>query len=209
MMNIYDYIPNKFLKNSKIFEVGTGIGDKQKNSKNQEIFTKENYFGLDIKDRRKFLKDCNFYESSIIDFQFKQSYDVILMMEVIEHIPISEYPEILSKLINYTNKYLIFSFPYQERMRDNLETEFFTRKDKYQCHVTYNLDEKILGYFIDDSKMGLLYKKVFKLKFKTGNKLKDILRDIKRKMIRHPYSRKRTVLLIYKKKAQNDTTSIV
>jgi hypothetical protein len=198
-MNIYDFIPNKYLKNFKIFEVGTGIGDKQINSRNQEIFIKENYTGLDIKDRRKFLKDCDFYESSIIDFQFKRNYDVILMMEVLEHIPISNYPEILSKLTNHTKKFLIFSFPYQERLRDNLETEFFTRKDKYQCHVTYNLDEEILGYFIDESKVHLLYKKVLIKEHKTGNKLKDILRDIKRKMIRHPYTRKSTVLLIYEK----------
>lgn len=100
-------------KSEKILDVGIGSGVYGKLLK---AFYYENIDGIDIwpKDINEtglnYIYD-NIYIEDILDFEFDH-YDLIIMGDVLEHIPLKESKELLNKFINGKASKLFIQVPY-------------------------------------------------------------------------------------------------
>lgn len=170
----------KFIKNKKILDVGSGNGGLiryyQEETKKISIF--EPSKNLNLKIKKKFKKD----KIMIFDKkkQIKQKYDVILYMDVIEHIKKYE-NEILTilKKINKNGFIIInvpaFNFLYTDFDKSVGHIKRFQKKDFYYLSKKFELKIKKLEYY-DSIGFILIFlsKFIFSFYLKTKNVSKNV-----------------------------------
>lgn len=117
-----------------------------------EILAKEckNIYGVDISQdaidyARKKRKQRNM-EFILNDlYENKITADIVVSFETIEHIPNKSIEETIEKLLKYTNKSLIWSYPYKEVSWNN------------KHHFHFNLDENQLNEIKSKYKIDFFY----------------------------------------------------
>ena len=108
-----EWLFNNVGKNEKILDVGIGSGVYGKLMK---AFYYENIDGVDVWSRDiekmglNYIYD-NIYIENVLDFEFDH-YDLIIMGDVLEHIPLKESKELLNKFINGKASKLFIQVPY-------------------------------------------------------------------------------------------------
>ncbi len=151
-------------KNIKVLEIGPGLGEFESYLNDKKIFDIDivdndksvlDYVSKNYRIKNKFLIN----KMSALDKKLG-SYDVILLMQVLEHLPASEYAFTLKTLFEHlkTNGYLIIVVPNSnnplglvERYADLQHTGAFTTqslKDLLNLAEIKNYQTEIRGYEI-------------------------------------------------------------
>ena len=164
----------KFIRNKKILDVGSGNGGLikyyQKETKNISIFEPSKNLNLIIK--KKFNKN----KIMIFDKkkQITQKYDVILYMDVIEHI--KNYENEIHTILKKINKngFIIinvpaFNFLYTDFDKSVGHFKRFSKKDFYYLSEKFELEIKKLEYY-DSIGFFLIFLSKFIFSFYLKNK---------------------------------------
>lgn len=178
----YDKIPAKLLR-GKILEIGARWGQYQNLSIHQERFLSSDYHGIDIE-----------YESDLIDIEkadvlewdTTEKYDVILALDVIEHIPYRDWPALFEKMRRWLKDrgHLIVSCPYKEKIAD-FSSRFL--KDYRMCHVVFGIDKRFLHRWMPNATFDFTW--FWEFPRVEGERLiKSILRAIKRILTRNKWA---------------------
>lgn len=129
--------------NDKILEIGVGSGFSANylRNKNFDVVT------FDIDDQKK--PDI---VGNLVEYKFKETYDIILAFEVFEHIPYHEMEHTLSRLKETCKKYLILSVPMNKKtwfkidiktLLFNIHFSFSTNRNKLTTrHHFWEVDYK-------------------------------------------------------------------
>ena len=137
-----DWLFNNVEKNERILDVGFGSGTYGKLLK---TFYYQNIDGIDAwpeeieKMGLNYIYD-NIFIEDILDFEFEH-YDLIIMGDVLEHIPLKESKELLNKFINgkasklfiqvpymYENHHAWNNNPYEIHHQDEINKEYMERE---------------------------------------------------------------------------------
>lgn len=180
MVNKYDLIPEKIIeKANNILDIGLGDNNNQLNSKYSKIFKSNKYLVIDI---RKIKTDLNYHQTNILDFNTDKKFDLIICIEVIEHIKFSEWNNLFKKMktLLSSNGYLLITTPYKQKLNEYLES---IPEINAQIHNVFNIDKKILKHFLTNSEISIIYDSNFKTT--NENYLWCILRHIKRIFTKH------------------------
>ena len=91
-------------------EFGANIGMNLKALK--LLYPNKEFYGIEINtdavdELSKTIPRSNIYCKSILDFDDKNKYDIVLVKGVLIHINPNELPTVYSKLVNATNRYLL------------------------------------------------------------------------------------------------------
>jgi SAM-dependent methyltransferase len=172
---------------TKIFEVGST--DNIFHSKLKERIFNCEYWGLNIvMNHNRFILTSNymwkFIKEDILDYEFEEKFDTIIMLEVLEHIHLRHWETIIEKLKNALtpNGKLFISVPSKQNLSDYLK---YWNKSYWEIHCIFGIDKKALQYFFPDAKI----KKIHFLLFNQDNKsfFWALGRIIKRLIQRQPY----------------------
>lgn len=142
--------------------------------------------------------DCQIFETlympvvqaDLFDFEPCDTYDTILFLHVLEHVPLVYWENILSKYAGFLNPngHIVVNVPYKDHSLGGAG---------YMKHVVLNIDEALLKgvWKFDSFKYGLS-----PVKFRANGEslFRAVLRAFYRIITRHPYSlleRKRVNLI--------------
>lgn len=146
----YNLIPKKLLI-GKVFEVGAGTGQYQLASKHKEAFLSEDYIGIDsmspIYDKDKMEKDINIIKADIFKMSiFGGKYDTVIAIEVMEHIVITKWKELVQKMKDLLKigGYLYITVPYKEKAR------FYKG---YTPHLVFGISEAIIKELLPEAEL--------------------------------------------------------
>ena len=134
----YSDIPPSMLKNKRILEVGSGYGKNQLLSRHRDIFLHADYIGYDLFLQQKPL--LNIVASDIRNVEFeKESFDVILIMHCIEHIPIEDWAKLLDKLVCAlrVGGWFVIAAPYNESEKRPYDSR----------HIVFDINENMLAAY--------------------------------------------------------------
>lgn len=145
---LYDKI-DPYLIGSKVLEIG--INEKiLLNSKIKDKILSVEYLGLDIVDRGS--KKLPFVKADIINYEFKEKYDTIMAIEVIEHLHFRDWKQFFEKLKNALNikGYLIITAPRNQKLTSYLNE---IPKDYYQIHTVFGINQLVFEQFLPDCRI--------------------------------------------------------
>lgn len=154
----YDSIPENYIINKNILEIGMGKIETQLFSKYKEFFASANYLGLDINTPEKTI--LNHIKISIQDFEPNgKKFDTIIMFHVLEHIELKYWSAIIDKIKSMLsdNGIIIIETPYNESA-----TFYYFKRHPHCPHVMFGINRLI-----------------FRESFREY--------DLKFKIIRHPF----------------------
>ena len=149
MSLIYSVIDKMHLQGT-VLDVGCGDFTHQMESKNRPFFIdavlQKRYTGIDIKP--------NFWNfilrEDIFELQIDPVYDLVMCLEMAEHIKIQKWPELFARLKGLVKKdgVLYVSVPYQEP-KDSGMTD-----PNSQCpHVVFDIKAHELEYYLPDARI--------------------------------------------------------
>jgi SAM-dependent methyltransferase len=136
----YDAIPFHLLQGT-VLDVGCGDFENQRNSTNRKYILDAlidlRYVGIDI---------AHGINIDFFDYEPKAPFDTVLAIHVLEHIPISKWPEAFDKLKSLVAPYgyLVIGTPY--RQSPNAYKRF--KGPENQRHVVFGIDEEMLGEYV-------------------------------------------------------------
>lgn len=145
----YDNIPLEYIQGN-ILEIGVNE-QRLLQSRIQHKIARDNYLGVDIEPKNGLL---NTIQADILEYKIKQKYDTILMIEVLEHIKLCYWEELLRKLKTalIPTGWLIISVPYKQKLsRYVFSSEFNVSKD--QIHSVFGIDKKVIRKFLPNAKI--------------------------------------------------------
>ena len=183
----YDNIPDWVFGNS-ILDIGCADGSNALISSHKKKFLQAelegNYLGLDVTD---YGVACltPIIISDIRDYDTVRTFDLVLCLHVVEHIPYEEWTTLFSKLRSFVSEggYLVIDVPYNEPTYQS---------DKLHDHVVFHIKEKMLSKFLPDAHF-FKYKSKKYPHWKDSNEshLKALVRFIHRIITRHSYRYRR------------------
>lgn len=207
---------NKYLDNNKykrlnILEIGCGDGALVYSINKKYNF---NITGIDISEVRinrakKAIPDSNFFVCDIINNKGKMNelkkikWDLIILNQVIEHIPVNKINTFLGSIKTLMNKETIFYI--SSVLREKIAVHFYINKGKKVIDPTHEFEFSSTIEFINMLKinnfkiiknnkqqftlpLGMLIDKIFRLFFsKTKKVLPDILYNLRIPVIGYKY----------------------
>jgi len=147
----YDDIPIHYIGQT-ILEIG--VNEKRLlQSKLAPKIKEANYLGIDIKLRTK--PKLETIEADIIDYKINGTYDTILAIEILEHIPFCHWNSLINKLKQALNENgsLIISTPYKQKLEDYI---YSVPNDPYQIHTIFGVNKKIMKYYFPNCKIKII-----------------------------------------------------
>ncbi len=189
----YELIPLKCV-GKNILEIGAGKQPILKSKLKNHIYQSQ-YLGIDINPVKG-----SYYvlQGDIIDYPIDQeTYDTIIMIEVLEHIHLKHWDSIVTKLKQGLKKggYLIISTPYNEKLSDFIFSPTVW-KTPSQIHTVFGIRPKVMKKYFPNCQIIFSYKLLFRqdnASFKWA-----IMRFIKR-LVRGPFPLRRSMIVIWKK----------
>lgn len=142
----YDDIPKPMLR-GKILDIGAGVGHTQLLSKHAGLFRRKSatgeYKGVDIDLIADPLLDIE--QADFLTWEPDATYDTILALNLIEHIPLYSWSAFFNKTKQLLNKggWLIVSAPYREP------------RHLIHSHLVDEIDEEMMKYFLPGCKLYL------------------------------------------------------
>lgn len=152
-IDYYDDIPLRMI-GKRILEIG--VHPRILDSKIWPKIAEGDYLGLDSKIR--FDMDLNVIQANIIDYKIEETYDTILLIEVMEHIHYVEWKHLIYKLkaALKPNGYLILSTPYRQTFTDYLVLAENQAWDLYQFHTIFGINKKVMRYFFPGAQIKIV-----------------------------------------------------
>ena len=120
MINKYDLIPEEIIINAKnILDIGIGDLSTQLMSKYKNIFLSDKYTGID--NRSEISTNLKYKNIDILDFETTKKYDLVICIEIIEHVQFRDWEKLFNKLKSLIseNGYLFITTPYKQEF-DNI-----------------------------------------------------------------------------------------
>lgn len=147
----YDDIPLEYI-GKNILEVG--VNTRILNSQIWAKIKQGDYLGIDIMIRNE--SKLNTIQANILDYEIKQKFDTILMIEVLEHIHLREWISLIDKLKNalIDDGYLIVSTPYKRTFKNYLGT--YKYLDRFQVHTIFGINRQIMNHFFNGCKIKII-----------------------------------------------------
>ena len=193
--HIYNDIPLEYIGNN-ILEIGTN--SRILNSKIASKILSSEYLGIDIEPRK--LGFLETIQADIIDYNISKKYDTILILEVLEHIKLCYWFDIIIKLKSALVKggYLIVSTPYNQKLSQYLSLPFNENfgLPKDNMHTVFGINKKVIKYFFPNCK----YKIIWRVFWRQDNcsRIWAIMRFFNRLFFgSSPF--RRTVMIFYRK----------
>ncbi|MFW9890115.1 MAG: class I SAM-dependent methyltransferase [Candidatus Thorarchaeota archaeon] len=209
----YDVLPDYiFPEKPTILEIGCGDGASQLASRHADKFRNAEYLGLDL--RTDIAPKLNVIEGDILDFESDQTFDIVLAIAVIEHIPFSAWPKLFRKMKGFVRPggYLAVLVPHDERLSEYVDSaDYHYCLEHYPdgehgvpCHVVHGITSHVISHFVP-SATNIELRRQVRFREAGESRIKAALRFIRRFFAGHPYvwdglRRKKYVLLsIWKK----------
>lgn len=184
----YDFTPVEAFK-GRLLELGAGLGANQLLSKHKELFLEADregrYLGLEISDYDDTPALLTIQKGDILEADFQpESWDTIMMADVIEHIPLRDWPPLFEKLKRWLRPhgYVVLSCPYREPIMSF--TAFYVHS-YHNWHVVFDISKPLIWHFLPNAR--ITTKSYFQWRAKGENHLWAFGRLIKRLLTRHPY----------------------
>jgi len=164
----HDLIPD-YVFGGSILDIGADLGFNQINCRHSKRFLEANkngnYLGIEIKRRDKPL--LNIIETDIFKWRNTKKYDLILAIELIEHIQFRDWVKLFNKLKNWVaiNGYLVITTPANESLEKYLQNHektilgVYPFSNYYQTHVVFGITKKVIRYFLPNAKINTYYRK--------------------------------------------------
>lgn len=198
----YDKLTKYIVPNTNVLELACGSGKNQLRSKFVNILDKINYLGLDV-----IPSDLNSIRVNLFDYQPKKNfYDVILAIEIFEHVKVTSWKELFMKYYLALNEkgLFIITVPHKQNRAKYWKRKHGYQKDifeKYNSHVVFNLCKKDFEVFLSTLPIHIKLKSkviiseiLFKNKFQRDTTFKAILRYVKRLFIKLSHLSKNQLL---------------
>ncbi|MHA2142395.1 MAG: class I SAM-dependent methyltransferase [Candidatus Thorarchaeota archaeon] len=212
----YDVLPDYiFSENGKILEVGCGDGASQIASRHAERFQNSDYLGLDL--RTDIKPKLNVIEANVLDYETQQTFDTVLAIAVVEHIPFSAWPKLFEKLKNMVRPggYLAVLVPHDERLSNYIDsvdyhhclTQYPEGDLGVPCHVVHGITGHVMSHFLPSARNIELRRRI-RFRDEGESRVKAVFRFIRRFFTGHSYvwdglKRKKYVLLSIWKKIES------
>ncbi|WP_262590197.1 class I SAM-dependent methyltransferase [Candidatus Pelagibacter communis] len=176
---IYKLIKNKFSGSETILDFGSGLNDLsailKKLNFNIEAYDdcNDDWYKIDknLEKLRTFSNQINlkFYENIQELFKSKKKYEIILLLDVLEHVPTPK--KFIYDVINFLeqNSYIIITVPNSVSLRKRISV--FFGKTNYASYSEYFEEEPFRGHWREYSLDDILYlaKKInFEIKHLEG-----------------------------------------
>lgn len=142
----YDDIPGQILR-GRILDIGAGVGHTQLLSKHAGLFRRKSatgeYKGVDIDLIADPLLDIE--QADFLTWKPDTTYDTVLALNLIEHIPLHLWSTLFNKMKRLLNKggWLIVSAPYREPPR------------LIHSHLVDGIDEEMMEHYLSGCKLYL------------------------------------------------------
>ena len=142
----YDDIPDRLMQGEKtILELGASNGLSQHICRHREFFIANNnagrYHGIDIRD----FQHCylNIVRGDIRTYEPEQKYDLVLALHVLEHIDLSYWESVISRLLSAVapRGFLVIGVP-------NREPEV---NHPYTDHRVFNITSDMMRRYLPDA----------------------------------------------------------
>lgn len=187
-MFVYDLIPNGFIK-GKILEISAGNEEwssefpPQLKSKHRDKFVSKNYLGIDLEPPRNNL--LGIIKQDVLTYDPDTTFDTILMIDVIEHIPFEKWKVVFGKINSWLNPggYLILSTPYNEP---------YVSPHPWN-HCVFEINEKMISTFLHNADIKI-YSHPYLLGTEEENKIWAFFRHVKRRLKNHPFLKYKLVV---------------
>jgi len=185
----YDMIPRK-LFSGNILEIGARNGEAQLCSRHRDAFLQSSkearYLGLDI--LRPDSPELMIIPLDFLDYdRDDQTYDLVLMLEVIEHISLRNWPLLFQKTKSCLrpNGKLFLTTPFNESAKHLKEYLPLFKLEPMGGHVVYSITPDMIRLFLPNAKCRIIRKR---FPFKTSNEcwLRALARFIKRVLLHQP-----------------------
>lgn len=197
----YDNIPSWVFGNS-ILDIGCADGRNALISSHRKKFLQaeleRNYLGIDVTDYGE-THLMPIITLDIRNYDTDRTFDLVLCLHVVEHIPKDEWPALFTKLRSLVSEggYLIIDVPYNEPTY---------KSNRLYDHVVFHIKERMLSKFLPDVHF-FKYKTKKYPHWKEPNEshLKALVRFIYRIITRHPYRyrRFRNLVAVWKNDSDN------
>jgi len=185
----YDCIPDECLS-GYILDLGASLGINQLGSKHKEKFLlavrEDRYTGIEAFMPLEPLLPIT--EGNIMEYQPDRKFDLILLMDVIEHIQFRDWFILFPRLKEWLqpNGILILTTPYKESI-----TGYLHHQGYYSCHVVFNISRDIISRFLPGARFEnsqYMQKRII-WRDKDESHLWALMRFIKRRLTGHRHGR--------------------
>lgn len=192
----YNKIPLE-LVGKNILEIGPGkqpiLSSKLKNK-----VLNNNYIGIDVDPTPGYA----ITKGDIINIQLEQDFfDTIIMLEVLEHIHLKYWKNVITKLKDSLEEggWLIISTPHMERLSDFIHSKM---SSPYDYHTVFGINKRVMNYYFPNCS----FKMVYYLWFREENErfLKCFGRFVKRLAGFGSFPLKRTLMMFWQKRRIED-----
>lgn len=185
----YDVVP-KELFSGNILEIGARNGEAQLCSRHRKAFLRANrearYLGLDI--LRPQSPELTIIPLDFFDYdQDGQTYDLVLMLEVIEHISLRDWPLLFQKVKSCLrpNGKLFLTTPSNESAKHLTEYLPLFKLEPMGGHVVYSITPEMVRLFLPNAKFRIIRKR-YPFKTETESWFRALARFMKRVLLHQP-----------------------
>ena len=198
-----DYIPDMWLRDAtNILDIGCGSGRTQVASRHSEWFNAMDkagtYLGIDLDTFDVKALNNIVYGFGIADMAPVPVFDCMICINVLEHVPISEWDDVISKMRGCMTPggILIINTPYKQGTKDYVHTY-----PPPKGHIVFDIDEMTIASRMDG--FILLDQYINRSNTFDGDGVSfvwAVLRWIKRVITRNPYRKSgRSIMQIYRR----------
>ena len=144
----YNSIPYEVLK-SPILEFGPGEGLRQVQCKHKDVFLTADYLGIDL--LKPEFPELNIIQGDILDFESGKQFQTIIMIGVLEHISLDQWPLVAEKLKSLCLKggNVVLFVPHKE----SIDNYMVYKGD----HLVYGITKKFMDYFFPGANISMIY----------------------------------------------------
>lgn len=149
--NHYSMIPLETI-GQKVLEIGVNE-EKILKSEIGDRIRESDYLGIDTNPKFQVL---NVVVADILEYEIREKYDTILMMEVLEHLHLRDWNNVIQKLKDSLkeNGYFIISVPYRESLSRYIIRiqQFDYHEYYYQYHTVFHINKTVLRHYFPGCK---------------------------------------------------------
>lgn len=154
----YNTIPEGILK-EPILEVGPGEGLRQVECKYKDIFLTSDYLGIDLLKPKS--PELNIIQGDILEFESDKKFQTILMIGVLEHISLDQWPSVIKKLksLCLIGGSVVIYVPFQESINRYMIHE--------GDHLVYGITKEFMQFFFPEANIKVIYDQMLKQQDET------------------------------------------
>lgn len=194
----YNLIPDEIITDKSILDIGANNGLLQLGSRHKDKFLLNDYLGIDVNPPETV--HLPIIQADLFNFKPEKLYDLVICIEVLEHIALRDWSLAFKKLKSFTKKdgCLFITVPHNQHMNSYLHK--MAKLPYHQKHVVFGITERTVHFFLNNADIHTVKHPSLWREPNEGY-IKPTLRLIKRFLTRHHYF-KHGIVAIWKKSSK-------